>query len=472
MANIKKQSKNMKKTLSIILVLISTVSFSQTLKRDKDLRLTGDINHKIFNDEADNDYPKGLMDNFTLGIQWWEFLGEPMEYYSFKWEATQVIQIDFGTFLKRSDLDKYPDLLKRFDNIRPSHLELGLSASQDLNSSYRNIKYNLEDWQILYTKAGVQSKNLSPGSPETWNEFWKWDSDMQKNYNIETEKFKTLSEEEQKKITRELRTKFRQCTSLNVSVYIEDIKWPKSEINGIYEAYLQYEKGEKEPSPLEEVKEAEKEIAKETTYTKDDFWGEVADVGEPELELFDIVDESGRYLKNGLREKNSKKVLIEPVKALSNIGDLRKDFEEVRLYGRGAGANYGTVERTKERVRLDGNNDFFKYYIQQDTYGDSRTNTSSGGSIYNNKGELIIKRFDGWGFFIADNVNGYDSMKDWDYEKQSWSGQLDGYKMNKIAEQLMVYNKEIMIFEVARNTYDVYYVDNFELIKRGVQISN
>jgi hypothetical protein len=296
----------MKKIVSIVLILLSTVSFSQTLKRDKDLRLTGDINHKIFNDEADNDYPKGLMDNFTLGVQWWEFLGEPMEYYSFKWEATQVIQIDFGTFLKRSDLDKYPNLLKRFDNIRPSHLELGLSASQDLNSSYGNIKYNLEDWQILYTKAGVLSKNLSPGSPETWNEFWKWDWDMQKNYNIETEKFKTLSEEEQKKITSKLRTKFRQCTSLNVSVYIKDIKWPKSEINGIYEAYLQYEKGEKKPSPLEEVKEAEKEIAKETTYTKDDFWGEVADIEEPEVEIFE---------KNGLKGvkyENSKNFIIDP----------------------------------------------------------------------------------------------------------------------------------------------------------------
>jgi hypothetical protein len=296
----------MKKIVSIVLILLSTVSFSQTLKRDKDLRLTGDINHKIFNDEADNDYPKGLMDNFTLGVQWWEFLGEPMEYYSFKWEATQVIQIDFGTFLKRSDLDKYPNLLKRFDNIRPSHLELGLSASQDLNSSYGNIKYNLEDWQILYTKAGVLSKNLSPGSPETWNEFWKWDWDMQKNYNIETEKFKTLSEEEQKKITRELRTKFRQCTSLNVSVYVKDIKWPKSEINGIYEAYLQYEKGEKKPSPIEEVAEAEKEIANETPYTEDDFWGEVSDIEELEVEIFQEASKFGlKYKNNGSVVLNS-----------------------------------------------------------------------------------------------------------------------------------------------------------------------
>lgn len=307
----------MKNIVSIILVLISTVSFSQILKRDKDLRLTGDINHKIFNDEADNDYPKGIMDNFTLGIQWWEFLGEPMEYYSFKWEATQVIQIDFGTFLKRSDLDKYPDLLKRFDNIRPSHLELGLSASQDLNSSYRNIKYNLEDWQILYAKAGVQSKNLSPGSPETWNEFWKWDWDMQKHFNIATDKFKALSIEERKKITSELRNKFRQCNSLNVSVYIKDIKWPKSEINGIYEAYLQYEKGEKKPSPLEEVAEAEKEIANETTYTKDDFWGEVADVEEPEVEIF----ESGDYF--GLRYKSNNKIIVSADKyyKLYKIGD-------------------------------------------------------------------------------------------------------------------------------------------------------
>jgi len=323
----------MNKILSIVLILISTVSFSQTLTRDKDLRLTGHINHKIFNDEADKEYPKGLMDNFTLGVQWWEFLGEPMEYYSFKWEATQVIQIDFGTFLKRSDLDKYPDLLKRFDNIRPSHLELGLSASQDLKSSYRNIKYNLEDWQILYTKAGVLSKNLSPGSPETWNEFWKWDWDMQKNYNIETEKFKTLSEEEQKKITRELRTKFRECTSLNVSVYIKDIKWPKSEINSIYEAYLQYKKDEKKPSPLEEVAEAEKEIAKETTYTKDDFWGDVAEVNNPQITLddFPTITSSGVVeLSGSIKGYNVSEVVIDGMGYSQNISLDAKG----RFYGK------------------------------------------------------------------------------------------------------------------------------------------
>ncbi|MBQ4915448.1 hypothetical protein J8L85_13420 [Maribacter sp. MMG018] len=298
-------------------VLMFTRSFSQTeFNRDTENRFIGSITSSAISNEVE---PKGLMDSFTLGIQWWDFLGEPLEFYSFKWEASGSIILGTGKILNRKDLEKYPDLLKRFDNIQPSKISVVISGNKD-NRVDSDFTYKLSDWQILYSKAGVQSKNLSPGSPETWNDFWQWNWGLtnSQEHNIPKSEFKNLSSTQKNELLGKLKTKFDNCKTIYLKAHIDKLEWPKYEIESIYDTFLSYEKGEEKPSPFEELKAAEKTIAKETTYTKDDFWGDITPKKNPELEMF--KNESGNY---GVKTKGENKVILSP--------DDYRHIEEIEL---------------------------------------------------------------------------------------------------------------------------------------------
>lgn len=294
----------MKKHLILFFSLLITVnSFSQKrFKRDAENRFSGFITSNLIHPQEDQ---QGFMKNFTLGIQWWDFLGEPMEFYSFKWEASGTIMLGTGKFLYRDKLKKYPDLLKRFDNIKPTNLSISISGNEN-NSTVSSFRYELSDWQILYSKAGVESKNLSPGSPKTWNDFWQWSWELtnSEKYNLPNSEFENLSSTEKKELLGQLKTKYKNCHTIYLKAHIDKLEWPKYEIESIYSAFLKYEKGEETPSPLEEVKAAKNSIAKVTTYTKDDFWGDITPKKYPNLEVFK------NDLGYGLKTKNE--VILSP----------------------------------------------------------------------------------------------------------------------------------------------------------------
>jgi hypothetical protein len=296
-----------------------------------------------------------------------------MEFYSFKWEAKDNIQTGTSEWLKRSDLKKYPDLLKRFDNIRPTKLEISLTGKNGNNT----FVYTLPDWKILYTKSGVLSKNLSPGSPENWNEFWSWGWGLlkQSEYNVSPEEFKRLSESEQKLLINKLKGMYLECSQIYLEARVSKIEWPKYEINDIVATYKRYIKENKEPSPLEEVAEAEKEIANETTYTKDDLWGEVANIEEPELEIF----EEG--YKFGVRYKKSSKIIIPP--SYNQVYEIKEEGDE----------------KSKLKPRL------FKAY-KTETFNDNSC------VLFDQSGKIIMSDIAGaWVYFKKYTINTTEGKK-------------------------------------------------------------
>lgn len=367
----------MRTIISIILILNTAVSFSQTtIQKDTDLRFRG----KVVGYPSDKD-AVGLMKNFTLDIQWWMFLGEPMEFYGFEWTANDHFTMD-NTKVTRNQLVKYPDLLKRFHMLKPSKMTLELVGNGGTKMGLNEIfLYRIEDYKVLYYKAGVKSENLSPDSPETWYQFWKWgneatDVDFQyKHINAVYEKseqqFKNLPEEEQKAIIKTYKDKFKSASRIVVSDLKAHLEWPELELKSILKLYQEYEKGEKKPSPLEEVAEAEKEIANETTYTKDDFWGEVAKLEKPRLIKFKV----GNLF--GVKFENTTNIIIPPEYSKISI----KQFGIVAYISNGdiCSSNYDL--NNKILFNMDGNKIIatpFEGYLE----------TSSTGINFNGREEI------------------------------------------------------------------------------------
>lgn len=305
--------KQNKHFFAILLILISLYGYSQTIiKKDSNQRFNGKVSG--LPDEKDK---VGLMKDFNLTIQWWAFSSEPMEYYEFNWTANNYFKID-GTKIERQKLSKYPDLLKRFDMLKPSNIELHVVGSLDAYSMdiCNRFAYIIPDYKVLYFKAGTPAQNLSPDSPETWLQFWIWCNSSNKvNFQYgytgaiqeSSEKYyNSLSGPEKGELIKAYRNKFVNAKQIAIIDLKAEIEWPLQEMRSIAKLFAEFEKGEKEPSPLEQVAEAQKEINNETTYTKDDFWGEVAEVQKSEYEIF---RENGR---EGLKFKGSDKIIIPP----------------------------------------------------------------------------------------------------------------------------------------------------------------
>jgi len=132
-----------------------------------------------------------LVGGMSLGIELWTLLGEPVENYTFKWvNSGQLYSRKHNYTLQEKWLDKYPDLLKRYNQLEPTSIKLRYTVDFDFSgneSDLSNIPYEMKlptkKWVVqgkrdinsiadfYITKAGKVGKELSPGSPKNWKEF-------------------------------------------------------------------------------------------------------------------------------------------------------------------------------------------------------------------------------------------------------------------------------------------------------------
>ncbi|WP_440998513.1 hypothetical protein [Fodinibius sp. SL11] len=189
----------------------------------------------------------GLMKGFDLRLQWWTLLGEPMEYYHFRWHTSNEYKID-GNWIKRTDLEKYPDLLKRFDNIRPIKVNLEIkgnfdgfvSNSETENdpkiqpffssltsdgsfSNHSDFRYRINDIRLMRAKSGVWGKAITPTSPLNWEhflEFWIFTKHVALT-NDSLNDTKGLTEQELELRRNQMKTLFRESTQI-IELYAED----------------------------------------------------------------------------------------------------------------------------------------------------------------------------------------------------------------------------------------------------------
>jgi len=112
---------NLKHLLLLLLFVSKGITGQTVLSIDTDLRFKGKIKGEFYTDKS------GLLQDFTLGLEWWTLLGEPIEIYSILWNSTNSYKIEVSgeeKTITKNMVSKYPDLLKRFNSLRPYKLDL------------------------------------------------------------------------------------------------------------------------------------------------------------------------------------------------------------------------------------------------------------------------------------------------------------------------------------------------------------
>ena len=260
----------------------------------------------------------GFFESIKLHVQWWGLLGQPVEYYKLKWEIGPLLDlnalIDFDDgmihFLRRADLERYPDLVKRYDNLKPVNLELEFSVklSPDISSvpkdkqrqvevgsskSYffcvdrgrygnGNRRFDCKDAvatktvretpHLMIVRSGETGDNITPLSPRNWRSFVDWEtpSDVSLNQKAATGDEADLY----------ARNSFRGARSIFFGgLRIKSYELPLIEIKAIYEAYLKREAGEEDADEIDREEDdfwSGEETEEEET-SNDGFWNGEAD---------------------------------------------------------------------------------------------------------------------------------------------------------------------------------------------------
>ncbi|WP_338732040.1 hypothetical protein [Mangrovimonas cancribranchiae] len=206
----------------------------------------------------------GLVKEITLGIEWWTLLNEPVERYLFRWKKGDNVYSELhGIYLSESSLSEYPDLLKRYKNLKPSSIEIDIEVwlnhdniynvdnqtiFKNLPSCLRKSSYASVSGKTFYeiknnygtrsinsnghfyiTKSGDTGNDLSPGSVD-WTQFIKYSCPVDKKSGLAL---------------------FKSSTSASFAIQVLNIEIPTLEINAIAKEYIKRENKE-EPQSVDD----------------------------------------------------------------------------------------------------------------------------------------------------------------------------------------------------------------------------
>ena len=195
----------------------------------------------------------------------WNLIGELATNPVFYWELNKTSISSSSRVVHFSEISKYPDLVKRYQAIMPQYISIVLQLQ--LFPDGNLVTFKIKDTDLGYSTSRSISFPVAPGSPAKWSDAMN----VQKTRKLYTD----LDPNDE----RELRKLLNETTGVSLPDGYNlrmDVKWPDDAINEIAILYDKYEKGIKEPSPLEEVKKKTQETAALPKYTKPDFWGEPA----------------------------------------------------------------------------------------------------------------------------------------------------------------------------------------------------
>ena len=231
----------------------------------------------------------GLINSISLHFEWWTLFGEPVEIYHIQWEASSHFDYE-GVSYYKTQLAKYPDLLERFNNLKPTDIVIRLNGSASGEKMDRGMMrkdpayysqvipetdrrkyshifsggftYDVIGAKVMTAKAGRLGKGLVPGSP-SWFDFFVWGGHFGEGQQ---------GDPSDEALTEVLKKMFVNSTEIKLFGSLVLIEWPEKELETIATLYKQYESGEKEPSPKEAVEEGMEDIRKMQTYQGDDEW--------------------------------------------------------------------------------------------------------------------------------------------------------------------------------------------------------
>ncbi len=220
--------------------------------------------------------PFQIMSSFDVRVSWRLLMGEVVEKYDFTWYRTGKMVLGDNT-ITRDMLKKYPDLLKRFDNIEPYQVWVFLEGdvtgknisvkrggvpksdfkTRRLNSFKKNGQsydryatsgdfiYMIDQVKILPNKSGRKGDGIIGGSPH-WNEFLYWD-DGDPSFDRGIYKKGKKSD---KTLLNANKKRFSDMQKVTLRAELDQVEWYDSELQSIVDRYYKYEKGELKPDDV------------------------------------------------------------------------------------------------------------------------------------------------------------------------------------------------------------------------------
>ncbi|MBL4763472.1 MAG: hypothetical protein JKY93_12345 [Gammaproteobacteria bacterium] len=329
-------SKNTDKEFSVLTGVLSPASGQTTISKNADKRFSGILKSNVYQ----NTDPAGLMESYQLSLEWWMLLGQATEFYALKWKSTEKYSVAYrgkSYTVRRGNLANYPDLLKRFDNLQPSKLDLEIYGDatghvfqldrkkSQLNPDFFStlgfrkqrgnrigrktivfakykmkaaVKYPVPDHKLLYSRAGASGADLLPRSPLNWNAFLRWQTPGGYVLNEEGQKFRQLSSTQKLTLEKRLKQLFERANDLSLSVRVKRLEWPVVEMATIGQLLKEYDFGKKTPPPSRKVAEGMKEVEGLSAYSARDEWAQAEVI---KADGFEIKSRNG---KNGVVAKN------------------------------------------------------------------------------------------------------------------------------------------------------------------------
>ncbi|UTW54399.1 hypothetical protein [Kordiimonas sp. SCSIO 12610] len=179
-----------------------------------------------------NDFIK----NVEVGLKWTGFFGQPVESYTLRWTQTGSYRFADGKRLSRKALESYPDLMARYDAIKPLDIVLsfqvkafsGPGVRGEPNNHYipgdfaSGLKEIRRTPHFVIARAGCRSSDIVPSSPRSHSEFIDWrsrtsvrDRDLASKNTLNAAKSMTFS-----------------------NVFVREVRLPDHEFRSIYNEYL------------------------------------------------------------------------------------------------------------------------------------------------------------------------------------------------------------------------------------------
>lgn len=274
--------------------------------------------------EENNIRVKGLLQSAALQVDWWTLLGELTENYEFQWVSSGAYEIAFtdpagkpvGATISKSQLEKYPDLLKRFNALAPTSIDfeikwqIGDQTDADreafkkkyklmgsIGSQMPHVKTNfttvVKGDGLLFEPSGVKpfsAPAIRQGKGQAF-------LGLPSNYDP-----KKLSE---------IFAYFNISTGHSIQTFrVIKINWPVNEMKAIAERFMRYESGEREPTPKEQIAKADAANKNMTSYSKTDFWADAFEEEKVNVELIRIdVENRWKRVKGMLKLKIGNKIV-------------------------------------------------------------------------------------------------------------------------------------------------------------------
>lgn len=281
------------KTFSAVLIALSLTQHVYANEPTQDSMTVesadGRFDARLRSDTVDHAIGRGFVEDVKLEIGWWSLMGQAVEIYGFQWNRGETYSgSDFS--LERSELVAHPDLLERFDAMRPLSVtvDFDILAYPQLTDERESTQVEIDangpnfysvTWgrvvsgkkstdNVLIAESGTMLQDFSPSSPQDWKSFVTFDSR------------KPLREDD-----REVATKntFQLARSIRFSnLIVTTLDLPDSTARSIFREWKRREENEETLEDHDDKSEVENLWAENNDLmpeeVSDSIWSDVAEV--------------------------------------------------------------------------------------------------------------------------------------------------------------------------------------------------